>query len=162
MKIGVIADTHMPERGACLPAKVVEAFKGVDMIIHAGDAVELPVLQALAKLSPKLVAVCGNMDDAAVRKHYPAKQVVSAGKFKIGVMHGWGPPSGLEAVLEDAFRGDNVDMVVFGHSHAALNKKKGKTIFFNPGSPTDNIFAAYQSFGIITVNDTIDAQIIKI
>ena len=162
MKIGVIADTHMPERGSCLPAKVVEAFKDVDMIIHAGDAVELPVLQSLAKLCPKLVAVCGNMDDATVRKKYPAKQVVAVGKFKIGVMHGWGPPAGLEAVLEEAFRGDNVDMIVFGHSHAALNKKKGKTIFFNPGSPTDKIFAAFQSFGIITVNETIEAQIIKV
>jgi putative phosphoesterase len=97
-----------------------------------------------------------------VRKQYPAKQVISVGKFKIGLMHGWGPPQGLEKVLEDAFRQDDVDMIIFGHSHTAVNKKKGKVIYFNPGSPTDNVFAAENSFGIIEVNDTIKAMIVKI
>lgn len=162
MKIVVISDTHMPERYASLPPKLVEEIKKADMLIHAGDAAQLSVLQSLAKLCPKLVAVSGNMDDASVRKAYPDKQIIGVGKFRIGVMHGWGPPQGLEKVLEEAFRQDKVDMIIFGHSHAALNRKKGGVIYFNPGSPTDNVFASEQTFGIIEVNDSITASIVKL
>ncbi|MFH1736698.1 MAG: metallophosphoesterase family protein, partial [Actinomycetota bacterium] len=61
MRIGVISDTHIPSVAGRLPERVFAEFRGVDMILHAGDIVTPSVLEALAKLS-RIVAVCGNMD----------------------------------------------------------------------------------------------------
>ncbi|HOW42719.1 MAG TPA: metallophosphoesterase family protein [Candidatus Omnitrophota bacterium] len=162
MKIGVLSDTHIPDRGKDLPRKVIEAFKGVDMIIHAGDLVDLSVVDALSKLCANVKAVSGNMDPGEIRQRFPAKLVIPVGKFKIGVMHGWGPPNKLEDVIEEAFRHDPVDVIIFGHSHQAIQKQKGKVLFFNPGSPTDTVFAPFNSCGILEINETIEARLIKL
>ena len=60
------------------------------------------------------------------------------------------------------FKKDNVNLIIFGHSHSALNKKRGNIVYFNPGSPTDKIFALHNSYGIIEINDKIETKIIKI
>ena len=44
MKIGVISDTHIPESADRIPDSVYEHFKDVDLILHAGDLLELKVL----------------------------------------------------------------------------------------------------------------------
>jgi len=162
MKIGVIADTHISEAGGKLPEKVLSAFKDVDLIIHAGDLVDLRVLDMLRGLSKEVKAVYGNMDPEPVRKKLPAKQIISIGKYRIGVMHGYGNPRMLQDILTKEFKSDKVSLIVFGHSHEPLNLKKGDCLYFNPGSPTDKVFAPYNSFGIIEINDKIEARIIKI
>ena len=162
MKIGVISDTHISDRSGKLPEKVLSAFKDVDLIVHAGDLVDLRVLDILRRLSKEVKAVYGNMDPAAVREKLPAKQVICVGKHRVGVMHGHGNPRMLLDVLEREFKGDGVGLVIFGHSHEPLNLKKGDCIYFNPGSPTDEVFAPYNSFGIIEINDKIEARIVKI
>jgi hypothetical protein len=162
MKIGVISDTHIPERAKSIPGKILEEFKGVDMIIHAGDFVNIEVLAMLKKACPDVRGVSGNMDLADVRKNFPEKEIITVGKFKIGVKHGYGPPDKLIQMMQEAFKKDDVDMVIFGHSHNALNLKEGKVLYFNPGSPTDNVFSEYNSFGIIEINDKIEARIVKL
>lgn len=162
MKIGVISDTHIPDRCSGLPPKVVEAFRHVDMIIHAGDLVELSVVESLQKLCPDVKVVCGNMDGSEVRDRFPSKLVITAGKFRIGVMHGWGPPQRLEEIIQEAFREDKVQLIIFGHSHVGMHKKKAGITLFNPGSATDTVFAPYNSYGLIEINDTIEASIVKI
>jgi len=83
------------------------------------------------------------------------------GKFKIGLIHGYGAPKDIINTVRKEF--DKVDVIVFGHSHKAINIKKDGIIFFNPGSPTDSIFAPYKSYGIIEVGDkTIEGKIVKI
>jgi len=64
--------------------------------------------------------------------------------------------------LTEAFKNDKVDLIIFGHSHCGLNEKKGGILFFNPGSATDKVFAPYNSYGIIEINDKIKATIIRI
>jgi putative phosphoesterase len=64
--------------------------------------------------------------------------------------------------MQEAFKNDGVDIVIFGHSHQPFNQMVKGILFFNPGSPTDEIFAPYKSFGIIEINDTIEARIVKI
>jgi len=162
MKIGVIADTHISDAGDKLPDEILTAFKDVDLIIHAGDLVNLRVLDMLRRSSKDVRAVYGNMDPAGVREKLPPKQVISIGKHRVGVMHGYGNPRMLLDVLEREFKSDNVGLVIFGHSHQAVNFKKGGCLYFNPGSPTDKMFAPYNSFGIIEINDKIEARIIKI
>ena len=161
-KIGVISDTHLPQRGMELPAEVMEAFKGVDMIIHAGDLVDLNVLEQLRKICPHVKAVWGNMDPEKVRMKLPEKELIKSGKYTIGVIHGFGAPHNLVEILTSAFKQDNVDVIIFGHSHSPMNQRIGKILFFNPGSAADKIFSSQTSCGILEINDEIKGKIIEI
>ncbi len=162
MKIGVLSDTHIPERAPSLPAKMLEAFRGADMIIHAGDFVDPAVVTELRRVCADVRAVSGNMDGAAIRKLFPEKLIVKAGGFSLGVKHGFGPPDKLLSQMREAFKSSKVDMIIYGHSHQPLNEEMNGIRFFNPGSPTDEVFAPYKSFGIIEINDTIKAKIVKL
>jgi len=161
VKIIVISDTHQ-EGLAKLPDELIEAIKNSDMVIHAGDFVDLKVLQALRAISKDVRAVYGNMDGEELKKVLPGKEIFKIGKYKIGVMHGSGAPNNLVQVLSESFKNDNLDLIIFGHSHAAFNEKIGNTIYFNPGSPVDKIFAKFNSYGVIEVNGAIEAKIVKL
>ena len=160
MKLGVISDTHIPDRGEDLPESVNQAFKTVDLIIHAGDFTSYEYFKKL-QTARTLKAVLGNLDSPELRKCLKEKEVFHVQKYKIGLMHGFGKP---ERVLENIRRSfdETFDLVIFGHTHMPFNEKIGKTLFFNPGSPTDKIFAPYNAYGIIELNETIKAKIIRI
>lgn len=162
MKIGVVSDTHIPDRATALPKEVLQGLIGVDMIIHAGDIIDLMVLEKLKTICNNLVAVRGNMDPFTSEKKLPEKEIITAGKYKIGVMHGNGHPSKLIEFVSAAFKKDTPDIIIFGHSHAPCNEKRGNILFFNPGSPTDKIFSPYNSYGIIEINEGITSKIVKI
>jgi putative phosphoesterase len=162
MRIGVISDTHIRDKSQALPQKMLEEFKHVDMIIHAGDLVDLSVLDKLKGLCAKVIAVRGNMDPEEVRKILPEKEIIEVGNYKIGLMHGHGAPANLMELLASAFKNDKVDVIIFGHSHSGINEKRGNVLFFNPGSLTDKMFAPYNSYGIIEINGEIKARIVKI
>lgn len=162
VKIGVISDTHIPERANEIPQKILDDFKNVDMIIHAGDLVDLSVLEKLKSVCSNIKAVWGNMDPEEVRKKIPEKEILQIGKHRIGIMHGYGAPNNLVQHLSSIFKDDKVDMVIFGHAHYSVNEKIGGILFFNPGSATDKVFAPYNSYGIIEINDKIEARIIKL
>lgn len=160
MKIGVISDTHVPASCDKLPESVFRHFQGVDMILHAGDLVDTRVLEELKKVTPWVEAVCGNMDSQSTHDLLPVKKIIKAGKYLIGLTHGWGPSEHIEERIRKEF--GKVDVIVFGHTHNPVNFKKGGILFFNPGSPTDTVFSAENTIGIIEVTDTIKAKIIKI
>ncbi|MDD4953603.1 MAG: metallophosphoesterase family protein [Candidatus Omnitrophica bacterium] len=161
-RIGVISDTHIPDRADNIPKQVIEEFKKVDMILHAGDIAELSVLQKLKSLCKDVHAVWGNMDPAEVKKTLSSKEIIKVGNHKIGLAHGEGPADRIVELLASRFKDDKVDIIVFGHSHKSYNQTRNGILFFNPGSPTDKVFSAYNSYGIIEINDNITARIIKI
>ena len=78
MRIGVISDTHVADKAWQLPDKIAQDFKGVDMIIHAGDLVDLSVLEKLKLFCPDVRAVCGNMDPAEISKVLAEKEIIQA------------------------------------------------------------------------------------
>jgi len=159
IRIGVLSDTHVPKAALDLPEAVCREFKKVDMILHAGDLIERSVLDKLEHLAPTH-AVYGNMDMHDLKACLPQKDVIKINGFRIGLMHGYGPPT----KLIDAVRGEftRVDAIVFGHSHVTVNEVIGKTLFFNPGTPTDKVFAAFNSFGILEIGESIKGTIIRI
>lgn len=160
MRIVVLSDTHMPRTASDLPRGVYEEIVKSDMIIHAGDFVEIEILKKIRELKP-VKAVCGNMDSQAIRNELKAKEIIEAGKFKIGLIHGYGAPAGLVDTVASEFTG--VDAVVFGHTHSPVNMLKDGVLFFNPGSPTDTVFAKVNSFGILEITDDgINGKIIKL
>ncbi len=158
-KIGVISDTHIPKAAQDLPERIYKEFQNVDLILHAGDFTELKLFEKLKNLAPTH-GVCGNMDEYDIKNLLPQKDIIKVNGFKIGLIHGYGPPARLiEAVSKEFAR---VDVIVFGHSHIACCEKKGKILFFNPGSPTDKIFALHNSFGILEVEKEIKGRIISL
>ena len=105
MKVGVIADTHLREASPELEELMAGPFKDVQMVLHTGDITELAVLQAFA--GKEIQAVCGNMDSPAVRRQLPTQHILRVGKFKIGLIHGWGGPQGIEErIRQEALRVD--------------------------------------------------------
>lgn len=162
MKIGVISDTHIPDWAEEIPQEVLRGFKHADMILHAGDLVNLSVLDKLKTISKEVKAVRGNMDPYEVRKVLPEKEIITLGKYRIGMMHGYGHPHNLVELMTKVFKEDNVNLIIFGHSHSPINERKNGVLYFNPGSPTDKIFSPYNSYGMIEINDSIEAKIIKI
>jgi hypothetical protein len=162
MKIAVISDTHIPDRANNIPKKVMEELKRADMVIHAGDLVDLSVLEQLKSSCNNIRGVFGNMDPPEVKAKLPEKDIITVGKYRIGVMHGYGAPGKLIELLSGAFKDDNVNIIIFGHSHSGVNERIAGILFFNPGSLTDKVFSPYNSYGIIEINDKIDAKIIRI
>jgi len=148
IRIGVISDTHISEQGGHIPQIILDAFKQVDLIIHAGDLISLGVIDELKSVCPKVVVVAGNMDQEAVKNKYPVKQVLEILGYKIGLMHGMGPALNLPELLMDVFKQENCDLIIFGHSHKPMNEIIEGVLFFNPGSATDQA-AACNSYGII-------------
>jgi putative phosphoesterase len=174
IKIGVISDTHIQDKSEHIPQVVLNAFKQVNLIIHAGDMVSLGVIDELKSVCAKVVVVVGNMDQDAVRKRYPVKQVLEILGQRVGLMHGAGPVLNLPELLKDAFKEDDCDLIIFGHSHRPMNERIGGVLFFNPGSAMD-LTVAYNSYGIIELKEKlspsglmsdgqsiIEARIIKI
>lgn len=160
MKIGVLSDTHIPHAASQIPSEIYRAFKDVDLILHAGDLVKISVLDELNKLA-ETQAVCGNMDEFELHKALPNKRIIKVGKFLIGLTHGYGSPFNLIDKVKKEFP-EKVDVIVFGHSHSPINEIRDGILFFNPGSPTDKIFAKYNSYGIFTVEDEIKGEIVKL
>ncbi len=132
--VGLISDTHIPKRAHILPHKVLEIFQNVDYIIHAGDLVELAVVDELEQLAPVL-AVHGNMDGMDVVGALPRLNTLRVFDWKIGVMHDPDIAFGFNKMRE-LVKEHSVDVFVYGHTHVANIKWEGKTLFVNPGSPT--------------------------
>ena len=160
MRILVLSDTHLPRAAQDLPEQIYEEIKNADIIFHAGDFVEKEIYEKLKNLK-EMKAVYGNMDSRELRDILNQKEVIQIGKFKVGLIHGYGPPSELIDTVKREFGA--LDAIVFGHAHSAINIVKDGILFFNPGSPTDKVFAAYNSYGILEVTDKrIEGRIIKL
>lgn len=132
MKFGVLSDTHWGRISQIDPT-VIRAFQNVDAILHAGDLVDVSILQLLERFRP-IYAVYGNCDNYAMRAYLPRKRTIDVESFKIGIIHGWRRDINYLKDLSDEF--ENIDIVVFGHSHRATNVYMDGVLFFNPGSPT--------------------------
>lgn len=144
MRIGVIADTHIPKRARALPDQVQVAFRGVDLILHAGDLVVPAVLEALRALAP-VEAVRGNNDPEL---GLPDARELLLGGYRIGLTHGH-LGKGKSTVERALSQFSGADCVVFGHSHIAYCQWHGRTLAFNPGSATDRRRAPECSFGLL-------------
>jgi len=161
LKIGVISDTHASGIQE-LPGKLLEVLKQVDLILHAGDIVRVEVLEELKKIGPELRAVYGNMDPFKVRETLKDTEIIEEGNIRIGLTHGLGTPHNLIETVKKKFKNEELDAIVYGHSHHPYNKVHQGILYFNPGSPTDKIFAPYNSYGILEVSKTVTGKIIKI
>ena len=151
-KIGVISDTLSAGSGRDLPMKILEALKGVDMILHCGDLECLGVLDYLEEVAP-LLAVRGYEDPVEEGERLAlTTRVVKVEGVSIGMIHDiqWpGPkiqtsPDGADLILPEAngreimarkFK-EPVDIVLYGDTHEEIVTYWDGIMIMNPGSPT--------------------------
>ncbi|MFS2281623.1 YfcE family phosphodiesterase [Microbacterium sp. OR21] len=132
----LLADTHIPARARRLPDAVLEAVDSADIVVHAGDWVDVATLDLIETRSARFHGVYGNNDGGELRERLPevARFVVDGLRF--AVVHETGPARRREERMDDAF--PDTDVVVFGHSHIPWDTvTPGGMRLLNPGSPTD-------------------------
>ena len=160
MKIGVIADTHINSSSRSLPESVHRAFENVEMILHAGDVLIEEVLIELRAIAP-VIAVTGNNDSFEMFSKYGKRRIIEVMGKKIGLVHGFGRGrTYINAYSE--FMDDEIDCVVYGHSHTPHNEIIDGMLFFNPGSATQRRFQPKHSVGILHISEEIIGEIIYI
>ncbi len=130
IRVGILSDTHLQANSEPLMRQCAVAFAGCDTIIHAGDLVDISILQAFK--GKDIHAVCGNMCNRHTRQALPeTKQIVLDG-YSIGITHGAGPRHNIEERVFEQFPA--ADCIIFGHTHEAVCRKFGNTLLINPGS----------------------------
>ncbi len=120
-RIAVLSDTH-----GLLRPEVLDALRGSDLILHAGDVGSPEVLERLREVAP-LIAVRGNVDHGRWAEALPATEVVTAGEHRIYMLHDL-----QQLDLDPAAAGFSV--VLSGHTHRPLAERRGGVLYLNPGS----------------------------
>ncbi|MBT9163828.1 MAG: hypothetical protein DDT24_00748 [Chloroflexi bacterium] len=151
LKIAVISDTHV-ESLCNIPGPILEKLAEVDLIVHAGDFTEDTVLDELRTLG-EVKAVYGNMDSSELKRMLPSKELFTANGKMIGLTHGSGGPWGIAERIRPMF--DDVDIIIYGHSHEPYRKVIRGSLLFNPGP-------AKHYYGLLTIEEKVRAEIVRI
>ena len=160
MLIGLISDTHIPDRAKEIPQKVFDAFDGVDLILHAGDLTSPKVIEELEKIAPT-IAIQGNMDRVN-GINLPVAKVIEVESLKIGMAHGEVYPRADTQQLVYLAKELNVDILVTGHSHQPKIEQTDGVLLLNPGSPIVPRLADRTVMLLEIKNKEVDVEIIKI
>ncbi|SFB22240.1 hypothetical protein SAMN04488072_11072 [Lentibacillus halodurans] len=158
MKIVVTGDTHLKKAGK-LPARLTTELESADFIIHAGDWKSIDAYTELSRYG-EVAGVHGNVDDDDIKEQLPSKEILTLNGFKIGVVHGHGDKKTTEKRAIEVFDSDDVDVIIFGHSHIPMIRYFKKQLLLNPGSPTDKRTLPYYSFAILEMREEMHAKII--
>jgi putative phosphoesterase len=121
VRVGLISDTH-----GVLRPQAIEALRGSDRIVHAGDIGHPDVIEKLAMLAP-VTAVRGNNDISPWAMQVPVTQILRAGEARIYVIHDL-----AQLPVDPAAAGFHA--VISGHSHRPLISERNGVLFVNPGS----------------------------
>ncbi|MBP1748423.1 MAG: phosphoesterase, family [Deltaproteobacteria bacterium] len=148
MKIAVISDTHLTHPTDTFRRHMKTFFGDAEIMLHAGDMTSSSVFDYLCNWD--LRAVRGNMDDHDLRAALPEQRIETIAGRRIGLIHGWGSPKGLEDRVLNSFSG--VDIIIFGHSHVPFNMTSRGVTLFNPGSYRGG-YAGKGSVGIIEISE---------
>lgn len=132
----ILSDTHISRRARRLPDVLWRAVDCADMVIHAGDWVDLPLLDQLSDRAAELIGVAGNNDPQALHARLPLVARRTIDGLRFAIVHESGPAVGRERRMDQRFHG--IDVLVFGHSHIPWDTTTSQCLrLLNPGSPTD-------------------------
>ena len=172
MRIGLLSDTHIPEVQRELPPEIMEAFQGVDLILHAGDIYASSVLDDLERIAPVLAA-SGDDDYASTLadQRVKSKHILKLEGQIIWLVHmrplhlasgRWFSRNLSEQDKQE--RDDNPDIIVFGHEHRTVVQRSNDILYVNSGSPTFlNYLRGLGTVGILELNSgKADARIVQL
>ena len=152
MRLLLISDTHLPQRGRDLPAAVWEQVDSADVVIHAGDWVHVDLLDRLQLRAARLVGCWGNNDGADLRARLPERADVTLDGVRFTVVHETGSSQGREARMASLY--PDTDVLVFGHSHIPWDTTAGSGLrLLNPGSPTDRRRQPFHTYMTAVTDD---------
>lgn len=157
--ITVIGDTHLRTVLHSLAAPVMESLKSCNLILHTGDVVHAEVLEWFEQFAP-VRAVVGNNDGRDLVATLPEMRRFQFGRFSAGMVHGHNLPGKTARQAVTAILGGRVDIAIYGHSHQPFNQWQEGWLLFNPGSPTDRRWQPHFSFGRLTIDQDIAAELI--
>jgi hypothetical protein len=150
MLIGIISDTH-----GLLRPEAIEALRGSEHIIHAGDVGAPEILDELGTIAP-VTAVRGNIDRASWAQKLPETEVLEVGEVSIYVLHDL-------AQMDLKPKAAGFAAVVSGHSHIPKQETRDGILYFNPGSAGPRRFKLPASVGrLIVVNGKIRGEILPL
>lgn len=168
LRIGLLSDTHIPETRKSLPPQVLEAFRGVDLILHAGDIYHLSVLDELGAIAPVLAARGDDdhfrlLEDPRVKERH----ILSLDGLRLGLAHIVPYPETLWQSLEQRMEqdfGGPMDVLVFGDTHEPVAETYKGVYLVNPGSATLPYYRPrLGTVGILTIESgTAKAEIIQL
>lgn len=171
MKIGVLSDTHIRGEKASLPPSLYQAFKGVDLILHAGDINHMSVLEKLRKkCGLEVLAVAGNTDLFPTYRDLKDEILIERAGFRIGLRHRAGRDRSIRDKENDKLGPDTLrrfskkplDVLVFGHSHCPYNEVYEGVLLFNPGSVSHPRCGPRGTVGILEVGEKVQGRIIEL
>lgn len=159
IRAGVLSDTHLTRADDRFRKLVRRCFQDCDIIIHAGDLTDLPVLEAFA--GKTLYAVHGNMCHPRVADRYPEHLLFTLSGFTVGLAHGarLGPDigQGLWSLFPEA------DCLIYGHTHRPLCERHGQVLMLNPGSfQATGRYGAPGTYAVLDVGETLKARILTV
>lgn len=158
VSIIVIADTHV-SRLKELPTVLQVALKEADHIVHLGDYTSLELVRELRELGG-FYGVAGNHDDLQIKRVMGGTEVLTINGKKIGLIHGMYFPFGTQRRMKSRFRNHKLDVLLYGHSHEPGQKMLGDTLLLNPGTASGQFPSKRASFGILTIDGSINGEII--
>jgi putative phosphoesterase len=158
LRLLLVSDTHVPLRAKRLPDELLCQVDRADVVIHAGDWVDVATQDLLEKRARRLVGVYGNNDGPQLRALLPEVARVRLGGLRFGVVHETGAARGREARCAALY--PDLDVLVFGHSHIPWDTEApGGLRLLNPGSPTDRRRQPYCTYMTCTVADGVLGEV---
>ena len=150
VRIGVISDTH-----GYLDDRVIDAFGGTDLIIHAGDIGKPKILDALASVAP-VRAVRGNTDRGPWADDLSATALLAIDQVTLYVLHD------IQQLDLDP-KAAGIRVVISGHTHRASLEEKNNVVFLNPGSAVEPRHNSPPTVAILTARgETLEARFIEL
>ena len=150
MLIGVISDTH-----GLLRPEALDALRGSDRIIHAGDIGNPEIIDRLSEIAP-VTAVRGNVDRETWSRKIPETNVLECEGVSIYVVH-------ILESLDLKPKAAGIHAVIYGHTHVAKQETKDGVLYFNPGSAGPKRFSLPVTVGKLTIRaGTINSEIVQI
>jgi putative phosphoesterase len=135
IRLLLLADTHVPMRAKDLPEQVWAEVDAADVVVHAGDWVDVALLDRLEQRSRRVLGCWGNNDGPALRARLPEVATAALEGVRVAVVHETGPRQRREERMRSTY--PDTDLLVFGHSHIPWDTTWAGLRLLNPGSPTD-------------------------
>lgn len=159
--IAVIADTHVSRMDE-LPPSVLEILPRVDMVFHLGDFTSPQLLDDFEKLG-NFYGIQGNHDRLPeMRRRLKRIEILEVDGKRMGLIHGLFSPVGRQRRMLARFKKQKIDILLFGHSHLISSKMVEGIFLFNPGTVTCRFPASQGSFGLLTLNGSVNSKVIPI